>query len=179
MRIEAGTKLGGRVREGHWLGIDNESKGAQVYWPDSKTVNVERNIYFNSTSVNCREDENECVGLTKANLPIVHSQANPDPPVVHSQTNFETQINHNESAQESENDVSMKQARKPSQKVANLLGGKGTWSTNKSSSTLAPGIQKPTNDRMAVVEACEDKYAFATEVGNAEALEPQSLTEAK
>ena len=51
--------------------------------------------------------------------------------------------------------------------------------TNKSSSTLAPGIQKPTNDRMAVVEACEDKYAFATEVGNAEVLEPQSLTEAK
>ena len=28
VRIEAGTKLGGRVREGRWLGIDNESKGA-------------------------------------------------------------------------------------------------------------------------------------------------------
>ena len=50
---------------------------------------------------------------------------------------------------------------------------------NKSSSTLAPRIQKPTDDWMEVIEACEDKYAFATEVGNAEALEPQSLMEAK
>ena len=122
VRIEVGTKLGGRVWEGCWLGIDNESKGAQVYWPDSKTVNVERNIYYD------REDENESVGLTKVNP---------------------------------------------------LLGGKGTWSTNNSDSTLAPRIQKPTNDWMAVVEACEDEYAFATEVGDAEVLEPQSLTEAK
>ena len=36
-----------------------------MYWPDSKTMNVERNIYFDSTSVNRGEDENECVGLTK------------------------------------------------------------------------------------------------------------------
>ena len=27
VRIEGGTKLGGRVQEGWWLGIDNESKG--------------------------------------------------------------------------------------------------------------------------------------------------------
>ena len=28
VRIEGGTKLGGRVREGRWIGIDDESKGA-------------------------------------------------------------------------------------------------------------------------------------------------------
>ena len=51
--------------------------------------------------------------------------------------------------------------------------------TNKTGLTLAPRIQKPTNDWTVVVEACEDKYAFAAEVGDAEALEPQNLTEAK
>ena len=44
--IEGGTKLGGRVREGRWLGMDDESKGACIYWPDSKTVTVERNISY-------------------------------------------------------------------------------------------------------------------------------------
>ena len=28
VRIEGGTKLGGQVREGRWIGIDDESKGA-------------------------------------------------------------------------------------------------------------------------------------------------------
>ena len=51
--VEGGTKLSGRVREGHWIGIDLESKGARIYWPDNKKVNVERNIYFDEMSVNC------------------------------------------------------------------------------------------------------------------------------
>ena len=47
---EGGTKLRGRVREGWWLGIDNESKGARIYWPENKSVTVERNIYHDNTS---------------------------------------------------------------------------------------------------------------------------------
>jgi hypothetical protein len=42
VRIEGGDKLGGRVREGRWLGVDEKSKGVRVYWPDSKMVSVER-----------------------------------------------------------------------------------------------------------------------------------------
>ena len=41
VRTEGGTKLGGRVKEGCWLGMDEESKGVQIYWPDSKMVMVE------------------------------------------------------------------------------------------------------------------------------------------
>jgi len=41
VRIEGGTKLGGRVHEGKWLGVDEESKGIRVYWPDMKNVTVE------------------------------------------------------------------------------------------------------------------------------------------
>jgi len=41
VRVEGGMKLGGRVKEGHWLRMDEESKGVWIYWPDSKTVTVE------------------------------------------------------------------------------------------------------------------------------------------
>ncbi|KIJ22568.1 hypothetical protein M422DRAFT_197017, partial [Sphaerobolus stellatus SS14] len=34
VRTEGGNKLGGRVREGRWLGIDDQSLGVRVYWPD-------------------------------------------------------------------------------------------------------------------------------------------------
>ena len=44
---------------------------------------------------------------------------------------------------------------------------------------LAPGVQKPSDNWTAVVEACEDEHAFATEVQEAEALEPRNLKEAK
>ena len=40
VRIEGGNKLGGRVQEGQWLGVDEQSKGVQVYWPDMKTIMV-------------------------------------------------------------------------------------------------------------------------------------------
>ena len=44
---------------------------------------------------------------------------------------------------------------------------------------LAPGVQKPSDDWTAIVEACEDELVFATEVQEAEALEPRNLKEAK
>ena len=42
-----------------------------------------------------------------------------------------------------------------------------------------PGVQKPSDDWTAVVEACEDELVFATEVQEAEALEPRNLKEVK
>jgi hypothetical protein len=57
VRIEGGNKLGGRVREGRWLGIDDESKGARVYWRDTKTITVERNTYYDNSSDSRLEGE--------------------------------------------------------------------------------------------------------------------------
>ena len=65
IRVEGGTKLGGRVQEGHWLGVDMESKGVRVYWADNKTVTVERNIYYDNSSVGCLEEEQDAEILTK------------------------------------------------------------------------------------------------------------------
>ena len=65
VRIEGGTKLGGRVRKGRWLGMDDESKGARIYWPDSKMVTVERNISYNNVLVDCSEEKLETITIDK------------------------------------------------------------------------------------------------------------------
>ena len=128
-------------------------------------VTVERNVYYdNSISSAGHLEEQEAVGLTKtaanetAQIPL-------NPPAA------QIQENHDESAVDSDANAPAKQVQKPSKKVADLLkGGKGA---------LAPGIQQPSNDWAAVVEGCGDEYAFAAEVGAAEALEPRNLAEAK
>ena len=55
---ESKSKLGGRVNEGVWVGLDDNSKGARVFWPTKCTVMVERNIYFDkSATTDCLEGE--------------------------------------------------------------------------------------------------------------------------
>ncbi len=39
-------KLDPRAREGRWVGFDTESRAHQVYFPSTRNVTVERNIYF-------------------------------------------------------------------------------------------------------------------------------------
>ena len=73
------------------MGIDNESKGARVYWLDSKTVTVERNIYYDNSLVSHLEEEQEPVGLTKVvakvDPPVVQTKDNPDESTVDSDAN--------------------------------------------------------------------------------------------
>lgn len=71
VRVEGGTKLGGRVREGRWFGINEQSKGVRVYWPDKKFVTVERNVYYDETAASASRLEGEIDGIieTKANVP--------------------------------------------------------------------------------------------------------------
>jgi len=69
VRTEGGNKLGGCIREGRWIGIDERSKGARIYWLDKKMVSVERNIYYNKTvaSASYLEEEEEGIVEMKAN----------------------------------------------------------------------------------------------------------------
>ena len=71
VHIEGGDKLGGHVHEGRWLGVDEKLKGACIYWPDMKTVNVERNVYVNKTSASHFEGkENGWMIKTNSDLPV-------------------------------------------------------------------------------------------------------------
>ena len=42
----AGTKLDGRMKEGRWVGFDEESKAHHIYYPRKWLVGVERSIVF-------------------------------------------------------------------------------------------------------------------------------------
>jgi hypothetical protein len=60
VRLKKGDKLGGCVCEGHWVGIDDSSKSCCIYWPDTKSLTVKWNVYFDKTAMSlvCLEGEN-------------------------------------------------------------------------------------------------------------------------
>ena len=118
-------------------------------------------------SAHCFEEEIETVAINKttADSPdVVTPNINAKPPV----TNIEDS-----------NIESTKRVQKPSQKVADLLEGRGEWSTNRKATVLAPGVQRPSEDWLVEVIKCEDKYTLIAEISSLEALEPRILSEAK
>ena len=42
----SGSKLDGRVKEGRWIGFDNESKAHRIYWEEKRSVTIERSVTF-------------------------------------------------------------------------------------------------------------------------------------
>jgi len=59
IRVEDGNKLGGRVKEGQWLGVDEQSKGVRIYWPDKRSITVERNVYYGPSDSSITQNEGE------------------------------------------------------------------------------------------------------------------------
>ena len=207
VRVEAGNKLGGRVREGHWMGIDEQSKGVRVYWPDKRTVTVERNVYYDQMCMSVSRLEGEDwdgfiqietkpdlpdAKPVKVNTPKTASDAPPPEP---KNPRFEPVSDPEPppAAEEStsEAETRPKRARKPTRKLCDILEGKAT-ATGRSGDPLAiPGIQLPTpkaNEQVFQGEGQSDwlmsvdpgdEIALAAEISETEALEPRNLTEAK
>jgi len=143
VRVEAGDKLGGRVKEGRWMGIDKQSKGVRVYGPDKHNVTVERNIYYDETctSVSRFEGEdwdgfveietkpdspNSKIPDTDPLKPNAPPPDNEIPPI-----NQVPDPEPSSAAEESTSKVETqpKRIRKPTQKVRDLLEGRTTTST--------------------------------------------------
>src|ERR1700678_902798 len=169
MRIEGGTKLGGRVRERCWLGIDEQSKGVRIYWLDTKSITVERNVYYDDMSASCCEGEQDVI-VMKTDLPNDNKtpEVQPNPTVVKDEI--------------PEDEIPNSRVRKPTQRVRELLEGKATWSNRSKAQKVFPGIQLPTADEADTNDWATnaiDEYVFAAETTNSEALEPQILNEAK
>ena len=181
VRIEGGNKLGGRVREGRWLGVDDESKGVRVYWPDTKTITVERNTYYDNSSTYHLEGE-KTVGLT-----INEMNVNPNPDVVISNANEVPNVPVEDEPEVDDQEGKGRRIRKPSQRVLDLMEGRGTWTDEPTNSLVPPGIQlmaeggandEELTDWLVVPDHVEG-YAFAAVIGDSEALEPRSFAEAK
>ena len=132
---ENGDKLGGHVREGQWIGIDEQSKGVWVYWPDKTIVSVERNDHYNNSgsSAPLIKGENDILIKMMADSPKDTVPAVPPnvPTIIEPPTAPPTPPEH----QQTEATTS-KCIQKPSQWVLDIL---------ESNSTLPCGIQTPTN----------------------------------
>jgi hypothetical protein len=204
VRVEGGDKLGGRVREGRWMGIDEQSKGVRVYWPEKLTVGVERNVYYDKSiaSVSHLEGEESSIVETKTDLPkdktlpinqIPIPQRIPStPPRIPSPP---PRIPSPPPAPEPVEAI--KRIRKPSQRVLDIVEGRGKHSARPSDPTVARGVQlppplppvveQPLNEVFEGEGQAEwlmtanfaEEYAMLAQISETEAIEPQTLTEAK
>jgi len=190
VRTESGNKLGGRVRLGRWLGVDDESKGVRVYWPDTKTVTVERNTYFDDSSAGHLEVEENTENIEFIEVRDNSPDIDKNPPIVSEPQNIpnihEEQIDPIDNANETT--FNSRRIRKPSQKVQDLLEGRGMWSTDANAPLLPPGVQllaeggaddEVLADLLADIPSHVEGYVFAAVIASSEALEPRSLAEAK
>jgi hypothetical protein len=146
--IKGGDKLGGHVKEGRWLGVDEQSKGFHIYWPDKWTVMMERNVYYDKTcSSACHlEGEDWEFVKTKTDAPSMPENPTPTtPPAIPSPTTS-CALSPSPSNQENppdEQPIPAKRVRKPSQRVRNILEGRGTTSACPSDPIIAAGVQIP------------------------------------
>ena len=176
VRVEKGDKLSGRVHKGHWLGIDEESKGVRVWWPDTKTIGIERNIHYDNSHSSGSRSEGEDDGRveTRTDEPFV--------PKDHFPTDNPEQKTPSETPSAIQTiDVPApnpepreRRIWKPSQCVQDILEG------HAESSNITRGVQLPTREQEVEGEAdCADEYALAAEISETEALELRNLAEAK
>jgi hypothetical protein len=151
--VKGGNKLGGWVKEGHWLGVDEQSKGFQVYWPDKRTVSTERNVYHNKTCalVDRLKGEDWEFVKTTTDLPESSTPINPTPtqptatqaissPTI-SHAPSPSPFDHQELHEEEP--IPAKRIRKSSQHVCDLIEGHSTTSAHPSDPTVFAGIQLP------------------------------------
>jgi len=155
VRVEGGNKLGGRVREGRWIGVDDKSKGIRVYWPDKKMVSVERNIYYDKTcsSISGLEGEElEEFVKTKIDEPVIppsSSNSTSNPSHVQLSASHATRDPPSEPSTDvekppSEAETRPRQARKLTQCVRDLLEGRAIASNLPKGQKVAKGVQLPT-----------------------------------
>jgi hypothetical protein len=187
VRTEGGDKLGGRVSEGRWIGIDERSKGFRIYWPEKKSVTVERNVHFDNSSASASrlEGENWQIIETETNAPANQTPSSNAPiPTAPSMPHT------SEPQSDSDAEAPAKRLRKPSQRVKDILEGHGTSSHRPSDPVIPTGVQMPstaekdilegegTADWMLIADEV-DGYVLVAETSEVEAIEPRSLAEAK
>jgi Reverse transcriptase (RNA-dependent DNA polymerase) len=206
VRIEAGDKLGGRVREGQWISYDTRSNGQRIYWPDTRSTTVERNVYFNEkdeTAGNGLEGE-EMSKIVKTHFqptaaavpPTLQPIVMPAPAIVPVPAVPPPAPIAPVAPQPAEHP---RREQKPSQRVANLISGKGVTSASRRDPVVAAGIQLPPipESSASIVEVMDDWATMAldctqydvdnsvneagmlAEVCAADAIEPRTLAEAK
>jgi len=136
------------------MGISEDSKGVRVYWPATKTVTTERNIYYDKTasSVSCLKGE-EWDGFVEMKTdkplpkiePLSHPVSTKTPiPDAPNQSNDPKPIENRSETDEDQSDAEIrpKRVRKPAQRVKDILIGKGTASNLPKGAKIAAGVNE-------------------------------------
>lgn len=168
-------------------------------------MTVERNVYYDKTTASASHLEGEIDGIveTKTDAPAKPSEttntltSSPavDPPAPATPPHISAPPPTPTPVPEStkEESPATKCIRKPSQRVVNLIEGRGTTSAHPSDPVLSCGVQPPstiTKEPNPVLEGegqaewmmwmnFVEELLMAAEISDAEALEPQTLAEAK
>jgi hypothetical protein len=174
------------------VGIDDSSKGCRIYWPDTKSLTLERNVYFDKTAVSVvrLEGKNMNFEIKPTDLHTV-----PDPTPL---PKADKPTQKAPSANEERNEPAPRRIHKPSQCILDIIEGRAVSTNRPADSTIAKGIQlpsitenqpnKPTEfecegqaDWIMVLENAEflEEYMLVAEVSEMEGMELQSLAEAK
>jgi hypothetical protein len=115
-------KVGTRAKEGRWVGYDDTSATHRIYWPDKKSVGVERNVKFSVTYEATPHDEDVMLEGEDVELeldePTASKPNNPTPPNPPTQVPTPTPANKPERRSA--------RTRKPSQYVKDIQSGKGS-----------------------------------------------------
>jgi hypothetical protein len=187
VRVEAGSKLGGRVQEGRWVGVDEGSEnGCRVYWPARHSTTVERNVYWDPSNAELlsREGEEDAHSPNTMIPPSAHPTPLQPPPARPPSPESPAPAP----------DIPTRQVRKPSQRILDIMNANGT---------IPRGIQMPPSIEANEPPDAEDEEAvkrllsiidddpddelhsldLAMAIGEAtavsEALEPRTLAEAQ
>ena len=196
VRNEASAKLGGRVDEGIWVGYDDKSNGSRIYWPDQRTITVERNIYFNNPPVRSDHLEGEEEVLVEPVRANPQNENPPKSPAIPIQ-NTQARTTHITPTPD-ENQPRERRIRSVSRRVQDIIDGRGTSSLRRTDPIIPRGVQLPsiptiveatqfegegTSNQMLALEEdltnMDGELAMAAEVAEAEALEPTSFTDAQ
>ncbi|PIL37456.1 transcription factor [Ganoderma sinense ZZ0214-1] len=166
---DSSGKVGVRAIAARWVGFDTQSKGHRVYWPERRTVTVERNVRFAAPNLPApfADDDAELEEEEEANTEDADSDnikpalpaMTPSPPTAPPAASRPTRV------------------RPPSQRVRDILEGKAA------DKKLPRGVRvQEVPEEEAVEELLMeevDGIAMAAAQAQEEGLDPASLAEAK
>ena len=206
---KSGSKLDGRSRIGRWVGFEEASDAHRIYWSEKRSVTVERSIKFDENdvlvpsgvpiegeNVNGNQEHLQQTTLSETSNTLNQNSDIPveDPPTSdHSQNIPASNHDHLGPNFEQEpvdsTEERTKRIRKESAYVRRLREGvEGSTEGRPKAPQLPKGIQsipEASTESGALVDdekaipAVGIEYAMATAVAESEAMDPQSLEEAR
>ena len=171
----SGSKLDGHSKIGRWMGFDVETRdGHCVYWPEKRTVTVERSVRFNFNEEESSVKVLPLEGETEHNEQPSTSQSAPETPAVENELISDTpdenptQVDEGEPIQPTEGRG--KRVRRETDYIWMLREGTGVTGERRGD-PLPRGMQTGSTPG-DVGDLAVEEYAMATVIESAEGLTP-------